>query len=53
MPLFQPSASEGLTPDVAKRLVDYLLKKTDADMRRNVVVRIAENALDMVTAHRG
>ena len=53
MPLFQPSAGTGLTPEIAKGLVDYLLTKTDRDMRRNAVVRLAENALDIVTGHRG
>ena len=53
MPLFQPSAGTGLTPEIAKRLGDYLLTKTDRDIRRNIVVRIAENALDAVTEHRG
>src|SRR5436190_20496665 len=32
MPLFQPSAGTGLTPEIAKRLGDYLLTKTDRDM---------------------
>jgi hypothetical protein len=53
MPLFQPSAATGLTPDIAKGLADYLLTKTGRDMRRNVVLRIAENALDAVTGHQG
>jgi hypothetical protein len=53
MPLFQPSAGTGLTAEIAKGLADYLLAKTDRDMRRNVIVRIAENALDTVTGHRG
>jgi hypothetical protein len=53
MPLFQPSASTGLTADIAKALGDYLLTQTDRDMRRNAVVRMAENALDVVTGHRG
>jgi hypothetical protein len=53
MPLFQPLARTGLTPDIAKALGDYLLTKTDRDMRRNFVVRLAENALDAMTGHRG
>jgi hypothetical protein len=53
MPLFQPSASTGLTTEIAKALGDYLLTKTDRDMRRNAVVRIAENALDVLTGHQG
>jgi hypothetical protein len=53
MPLFQPSAGTGLTAEIAKGLCDYLLTKTDRDMRRNVAVRIAENALDALAGHRG
>jgi hypothetical protein len=46
MPLFQPSAGTGLTPEIAKAPGDYLLTQTDRDMRRNVVVRMAENAFE-------
>jgi len=53
MPLFQPSAGTGLTPVIARALGNYLLTQTDRDMRRNVVVRMAENALDAMTGHRG
>jgi hypothetical protein len=53
MPLFQPSTATGFTPEIAKGLGDYLLTKTDRDMRRNAVIRLAENALDAVTGHRG
>jgi hypothetical protein len=53
MPLFQPSAKTGLTPELAKGLGNFLLEKTDTDMRRNVIVRVAENALDVVTGHKG
>jgi len=39
--------------EIVKGLGDYLLTQTDRDMRRNVVVRMAENALDAMTGHRG
>ena len=52
MPLFQPSTGTGLTAKIASGLGDYLLTQTDRDMRRNVVMRIAENALDAVTGQR-
>jgi hypothetical protein len=52
-PLFQPSATEGLSPKLAKALGDFLLKKTDNDMRRSAVVRLAENVLDVVSRHKG
>jgi hypothetical protein len=53
LPLFQPSATEGLSPKLAKALGDYLVGKTDEDMRRNVVVRLTENVLDVVSRHKG
>jgi hypothetical protein len=53
LPLFQPSASEGLSPKMAKAMGDYLLQKTDKDMRRNLVVRLTENVLDAVSSHKG
>jgi hypothetical protein len=53
LPLFQTSAAEGLSVKMAKALGDYLLGKTNKDMRRNVVVRVAENVLDAVSRHKG
>jgi hypothetical protein len=53
LPLFQPSAHDGLTAELAKALGDYLLIKTDQDRRRNAVVRLAENIMATVTGHQG
>lgn len=43
LPLFQPSASTGLTVAIAKGVEDYLNAKTDETMRANVVTRIGQN----------
>lgn len=43
LPLFQPSATTGLTPAIAKGVEDYLNGKTDRTMRANVVARIGQN----------
>jgi HAD domain in Swiss Army Knife RNA repair proteins len=43
-PLFQPSASTGLTGKIANGVVNFLLGKTDQDMRSGLVVRALENA---------
>jgi hypothetical protein len=53
LPLFQPSAGTGFTPEVAKALEAYLLGKSDRLLRRNKLVRLAENALDALTGHKG
>jgi hypothetical protein len=53
LPLFQPAASEGLSPTMAKALSDYLSGKTDQDMRRNPVLRLAENVLNVMSGHKG
>src|SRR3954449_10955265 len=43
LPLFQPSATTGLTREIAKGVEDYLSGKTDETMRANVVVRFGQN----------
>ena len=43
LPLFQPSAATGLTPEIAKGVENYLNEKTDETMRANVVTRIGQN----------
>jgi hypothetical protein len=43
LPLFQPSATTGLTPKIAKGVEDYLNGKTEQTMRANVVIRIGQN----------
>ena len=53
MPLFQPDPGIGLTSNIARGLSDYLNKKTDADMRRSAVVRIARNLANAFSGHRG
>jgi hypothetical protein len=45
LPLFQPSAAIGLTGEIAGGMVDFLLCKTDRDMRRNRVERLFQNVL--------
>jgi hypothetical protein len=43
LPLFQPSATTGLTPELSKAVERYLLGKSDATMRANMVTRIGQN----------
>jgi hypothetical protein len=43
LPLFQPSALNGLTPEIAKGVVKYLDGKTNEDMRCNALVRTLQN----------
>jgi hypothetical protein len=43
LPLFQPSATTGLTREIAKGVEDYLSGKTDETMRANAVVRLGQN----------
>jgi Swiss Army Knife RNA repair-like protein len=53
LPLFQPSASTGLTREIVDGMVKFLDGKTDHDMRRNKVVRILENVRAVLTSHEG
>jgi hypothetical protein len=43
LPLFQPSASTGLTMDIVKAAEKYLNGQTDQDMRANAMVRLGQN----------
>ena len=43
LPLFQPSASTGITAKIANGIVKYLQGKTDKDMRSGALVRTVEN----------
>ena len=43
LPLFQPSASTGLTPAIANGVENYLNEKTDQTMRANTLTRIGQN----------
>jgi hypothetical protein len=53
LPLFQPQASTGITPDIVKGVADYLAGKTDHDMRRNAVVRVIQNVGAALRSHPG
>jgi hypothetical protein len=43
LPLFQPSASTGLTMEIVNAAEKYLNGKTDQDMRANAMVRLGQN----------
>ena len=43
LPLFQPSAKTGLTPEIAKGVERYLNRQTDETMRAGALVRIGQN----------
>ena len=53
LPLFQPSASTGLTEKIVTGVVDFFDGKTDKVMRSNRVVRIIENIHASLTQHKG
>jgi hypothetical protein len=53
LPLFQPNPRHGLTAPLARKIAAYLQGKTDNDARRSRLVRIAENAVNVVAGHRG
>jgi HAD domain in Swiss Army Knife RNA repair proteins len=52
-PLFQPSPTEGLTPEVADAVLSFLNGTRDKDLRRSVFVRFLQRARTFVTGHRG
>jgi hypothetical protein len=43
LPLFQPSATTGLTMDIVRGATRYLNGETDQDMRASAVVRLGQN----------
>ena len=43
LPLFQPSAKTGLTPEIAQGVEDYLNGKRNQDMRQSAIVRLGQN----------
>ena len=43
LPLFQPSATTGITPKIVKSVEKYLSGKTNETMRANAVVRLGQN----------
>ncbi len=53
LPLFQPSASTGLTEEIAGGVADYLDGKTDKDMRSNRFIRVAQNVHAILKGHIG
>jgi len=53
LPLFQPSASRGLTDEIARGVADYLDGKTDKDMRSNRFIRVVQNVHAILKGHIG
>ncbi len=43
LPLFQPSAKTGLTPELAKGVEEFLAGRSDKDMRASAVTRLGQN----------
>jgi hypothetical protein len=53
LPLFQPSASTGLTEEIVNGIVRYLEGKTDEDMRCGRIARILQNVHASLKLHEG
>jgi HAD domain in Swiss Army Knife RNA repair proteins len=53
LPLFQPSATTGLTLEIVKGAADYLNRKTDRDMRCGPLVRMVQNVHSALKQHAG
>jgi hypothetical protein len=53
LPLFQPSAKVGLSEEIARGAEDYLLAKTDKDMRRGRAQRLLQNVVSRLRMHPG
>jgi hypothetical protein len=53
LPLFQPSSATGLSPQIASGVANFLNGKRKKDMRRNVVVRLLQNARSALKMHEG
>jgi HAD domain in Swiss Army Knife RNA repair proteins len=53
LPLFQPSASTGLTAAIEHGLVDYLTGNRDQDMRSSRLTRIVQNLQAILRGHQG
>ena len=53
LPLFQPSASVGISERIAEGLAAYLLETTDEDMRCNRIERLLQNIGSMIRRHPG
>ena len=53
LPLFQPSAISGFDEATAQGLIDYLLGRTDQDMRSSRFSRILQNVHAILAGHKG
>jgi hypothetical protein len=53
LPLFQPNDREGLSDEICAGLIAYLNGRTEQDMRRSGIVRIAQNLMAFLRGHRG
>jgi hypothetical protein len=53
LPLFQPNDREGLSDEICAGLIAYLNGRTERDMRRSRIVRIAQNLMACLRGHRG
>jgi hypothetical protein len=53
LPLFQPSARNGLTDEICARLTEYLNGRSEKDMRRSRIVRLAQNLKACLKLHEG
>ena len=53
LPLFQPSATTGLTGEMVRSVVQYLDGKTDKDMRSSRVERLLQNVQSALKGHPG
>ncbi len=43
LPLFQPDPQEGLTPEIANGIAEFLAGRSDKDMRRSMLARLGQN----------
>lgn len=53
LPLFQPSATTGLTERIVRGVAEYLDGKTDEDMRSSRVERLLQNVRSTLKGHQG
>lgn len=51
LPLFQPSAEDGLSPVIVRAVSDYFAGRRKKDMRRNVIVRLLQKAEAAIEGH--
>jgi HAD domain in Swiss Army Knife RNA repair proteins len=52
-PLFQPSASEGLTTHIAEAAAAYLNGRLNRDLRKNFIVRLFQRMVAHMQGHHG